>query len=152
MSHTNFAKYVTLYLRLALAASYLSSVADRFGIWGAGVGWGNFANFLDYTAKLNPFLPRSFIPAIGWITTFLEISIAVFLIVGFRIRETALVSGSLLILFAIGMSVGLGVKSALDYSVFTASAASFLLAIHHRECFLCVDAILRTNSCEQATE
>jgi hypothetical protein len=57
VSHTNFARYVTLYLRLALAAAYLSSVADRFGLWGAGVGWGNFANFLDYTAKLNPFLP-----------------------------------------------------------------------------------------------
>jgi thiosulfate dehydrogenase [quinone] large subunit len=149
VSHTNFAKYVTLYLRLALAAAYLSSVADRFGLWGAEVGWGNFANFLDYTAKLNPFLPLSFIPAIGWIATILETSIAVFLILGFRIRETALVSGSLLILFAIGMSVGLGVKSPLDYSVFTASAASFLLAIHHRGCFLCVDSILSRNSREQ---
>lgn len=104
MSHTNFAKYVTLYLRLTLAAAYLSSLADRFGIWGAGVGWGNFANFLD------------------------------------------------LILFAIGMSVGLGVKSPLDYSVFTASAASFLLAVYHRECLLCVDVFLRTNSREEATE
>ena len=101
MSHSNFAKYVTLYLRLALSAAYLSSVADRFGLWGAGVGLGTFANFLDYTAKLNPFLPRSFIPTIGWIATFLETSIAVFLIFGFRIRETAFVSGSLLILFAI---------------------------------------------------
>jgi len=151
VSRTNFAKYVTLYLRLALAAAYLSSVADRFALWGTGVGWGNFANFLDYTAKLNPFLPQSFIPTIGWIATFLETGIAVFLILGFRIRETAFVSGLLLILFAIGMSVGLGVKSPLDYSVFTASAASFLLAIHHRECFLCFDVIFKTNSCEQVT-
>jgi len=107
---------------LALAGAYISSVADRSGISGAGVGWGNFANFLDYTAKLNPFLPLSFIPAIGWIATILETSIAVFLILGFRIRETALVSGSLLIPFAIGMSVGLGVKSPLDYSVIFTSA------------------------------
>ena len=120
-------QYATIYLRLALGSAYLSSVASRFGIFGAR-GWGNFQNFLAYTAKLNPFFPLSFIPALGWIVTIVETALAVLLIVGFHIRVTAFASGVMLILFAIGMSIGVGVISPFDYSVYTASAASFLLA------------------------
>ena len=49
-------------MRMALAAGFLSAVADRFGLWGPigtpGVSWGGFAKFLDYTATLlrEPFL------------------------------------------------------------------------------------------------
>jgi uncharacterized membrane protein YphA (DoxX/SURF4 family) len=124
--------FSAIYLRLALSAAYLSSVASRFGLWGKGVGWGNFQNFLAYTAKLNPFLPLSIIPAVGWIVTLAEIVVAVLLLVGLRIRGTAIFSGIMLILFAIGMTVGEGVKSPLDYSVYTASAASFLLAANRK--------------------
>lgn len=125
-------QYATIYLRLALASAYLSSVASRFGVFGAGRGWGNFQNFLAYTAKLNPFLPLSFIPALGWIVTILETALAVLLIIGFQIRVTAFASGVMLILFAIGMSIGVGVISPFDYSVYTASAASFLLAVYNQ--------------------
>jgi thiosulfate dehydrogenase (quinone) large subunit len=130
-----FAEIAKIYLRLALAAAYLSSVASRFGLWGEGMGWGNFQNFLDYTAKLNPFLPLSFIPAVGWTATVAETLFAFLLIAGFRIRETAFLSGVMLILFAVGMSLGFSVKEPLDYSVYTASAASFLLAVYHRTSF-----------------
>src|SRR5262245_65997770 len=81
--------YLTVFLRLALAASYLSSVTSRFGLWGEDVGWGNYANFLDYTAKVNPFLPSSAIRAIGRTVDIAEISFAILLAVGLRIRETA---------------------------------------------------------------
>jgi hypothetical protein len=41
--------------------SFLSAVADRFGLWGVygqpNVSWGNYARFVDYTAELNWFLP-----------------------------------------------------------------------------------------------
>src|SRR5262249_35979733 len=124
MRYNKMAVYSNIYLRLALAAAYLSSVASRFGLWGEGMGWGNFQNFLTYTAKLNPFLPPSVIPAVGWIVTIAETTLAVLLLVGFRIKETAFASGLLLILFAIGMTIGENVKSPLDYSVYTASAAS----------------------------
>jgi hypothetical protein len=44
-------------LRAALAFSFLSGVADRFGLWGpfgvAGVAWGDFERFTAYTALLN---------------------------------------------------------------------------------------------------
>ena len=49
----------TVLLRLALGISFLSAVADRFGFWGVygqpNVSWGNYARFVDYTAKLNSF-------------------------------------------------------------------------------------------------
>ncbi|HEV2668848.1 MAG TPA: DoxX protein [Blastocatellia bacterium] len=141
ISTSSMTSYLTLFLRLALAASYLSSVTSRFGLWGQEMGWGNYANFLDYTAKVNPFLPGSAIPAVGRIVDIAEIAIAVLLIVGFRIRETAVLSGVMLFLFAFGMNLGVGVISTLDHSVYTASAASFLLAVHHRS-FLSLDAFI----------
>jgi thiosulfate dehydrogenase (quinone) large subunit len=142
MTRSRMTNYLSVFLRLALAASYLSSVSSRFGLWGEDVGWGNYANFLEYTAKVNPFLPISMIPALCRIVDIAEISIAVLLIAGVRIRETAFLSGLLLFLFAFGMNLGVGVLSTLDHSVYTASAASFLLAIHH-ESFCSLDALFR---------
>jgi hypothetical protein len=40
----------------------------------------------------------------------------------------AVLSGLLLLLFAMGMATGLGIKTLFDYSVFSAAAAAFLLA------------------------
>ena len=139
--------YVIVFLRLALAASYLSSVTSRFGFWGEDVGWGHYSTFLEYTAKVNPFLPISLVPTVGRIVDVAEISIAVLLIVGFRTRETALVSGVMLLLFALAMSAcaGVGIISTLDHSVYTACAASFLLAIHN-ESSLSLDALLKKRS------
>ncbi|MGH9398073.1 MAG: DoxX family protein, partial [Terriglobia bacterium] len=124
--------YCAVYLRLALGAAFLSAVADRFGIWGAAgtplVAWGDFHNFLLYAAKLNPWFPRTWIPTIGWIATLCELVFGVALIAGLRTRLAAFLSGYLTLAFAFGMAVGLGIKAPLNYSVFTASAASFLLA------------------------
>lgn len=121
-----------VYLRLALGTAFLSAVADRFGLWGPPgtplVGWGNFHNFLSYAAKVNPWFPAGWIPIVGWIATACEIAFGIALIVGFRTRIAAFLSGLLTLAFALGMAFGLGIKAPLDYSVFTASAASFLLA------------------------
>src|SRR5437762_3511532 len=58
---TGLATFGSVFLRLALGISFLSAVADRFGLWGVygqpNVGWGNYARFVDYTATLNWFLP-----------------------------------------------------------------------------------------------
>lgn len=127
-----YMRYATVYLRLALAVGFLSAVADRFGIWGAPgahlVAWGNFHNFLRYTAILNPWFPRSWIPAIGWLATICEAALGLALLVGFRIRSVAFCSGILSLGFAVGMICGLGVKAPLNYSVFVVSAAGFVLA------------------------
>lgn len=144
-ARNKLAEFAKIYLRLALAAAYLSSVASRFGFWGEGMGWGNFENFLAYTAKLNPFLPASWIPAVGWTATVAETVFAILLIAGFRIRETGVLSGVMLILFAIGMTLGFNAKEPLDYSVYTASAASFLLAVYS-ESSLSVDALIKKSA------
>ena len=56
---TALAKFSSVFLRLALGISFLSAVADRFGIWDAygqpNVSWGDYARFVTYTAKLNWF-------------------------------------------------------------------------------------------------
>lgn len=123
---------VTLFLRLALGAGFLSAVADRFGLWGPpgapGVAWGDFSRFLDYTATLNPWAPDLLVPWLGWAATGAEVVVGLALIAGFWTRRTALVGGALLLLFGLGMTVGTGVKSALDASVFAAAAAAFALA------------------------
>lgn len=124
--------YASLYLRLALGTAFLSAVADRFGTWGPpgtpDVAWGDFHNFLVYAAKLNPWFPASWVPTVGWVATFCEIVFGAALILGCRTRTAAFLSGILTLAFALGMACGVGIKASLDYSVFTASAASFVLA------------------------
>lgn len=120
------------FLRVALAASYLSAVADRFGMWGSpgepGVAWGAWGPFIEYVALLNWFAPAALHGPLGWIATIAEVIIAIGLLVGWKLRWFANASGGLLLVFAITMSIATGIKSPLDYSVFTAAAASFLLA------------------------
>jgi len=120
------------FLRIALAAGFLSAVADRFGVWGAAgqpqVAWGNFAAFTAYTARLNFFAPAAIIPVLAWTATALEIALALALLTGYRVREAAFASGVLLTSFAVAMTLALGVKAPLDYSVFTAAAGAFVLA------------------------
>ena len=118
-------------LRIALAAAFASAVADRFGIWGQpgtkGVSWGDLSHFNAYVAKLNWFLPAAIIPALSWITTALETLLALALLIGWQIRWISLASALLLSSFAFTMAVALGLKAPLDYSVFTAASAAFLL-------------------------
>ena len=125
-------RYATLYLRLALAAGFLTSVSDRFGFWGApgrtNVAWGDFQRFTAYTAQLNPWAPAVLVAPRAWLVTAAEVILAFTLILGLRTRDAAFVSGVLLGLFALGMTVGTGLKSALNYSVFPASAGAFALA------------------------
>src|SRR4030095_3854862 len=126
------AKFAAILLRLALAGAFLAAVTDRFGVWGPpgtiSVAWGDFSHFLACAAKLNPELPVSWISAVGWIVTFAETLSATSLLLGFRTRTFALFSGLLLLAFAFGMTLGTGIKSALNASVFSASAGDFLLA------------------------
>lgn len=122
-----------LLLRVALAAAFLSAVADRVGLWGppgaSGVAWGEFSRFLAYTATLNPWAPEALVPVLGWAATAAEVVLGLALLAGLLTRRAAVASGVLLLLFGIGMTVGTGVKSALDASVFSAAAAAFALAV-----------------------
>jgi uncharacterized membrane protein YphA (DoxX/SURF4 family) len=126
----NWQKIAMLYVRIALAAAFLSAVGSRFGMYGKDVGWGNFANFTKYTAEVNSFMPAWTIPYIAWIATAAEVFFALALLAGAWPRWIALGTALLLARFGVAMAISFGIKSPLDYSVFSASAAAFLLAVH----------------------
>ncbi|MGO3182312.1 MAG: DoxX family protein [Aequorivita sp.] len=133
-------KIIKLFLRLAIAAGFLSASADRFGLWPQDVSaWGNWNSFLEYTEILNPWFPVSFIPTLAIVATALEIIFALLLIIGFKTELVARLSGILLLIFALSMTFSTGIKGAFDFSVFTASAAAFALSLI-KEKFLEVDS------------
>lgn len=125
-------RWAALALRVALAAAFLSAVADRFGLWGPagtpGVAWGGMEAFLAYTGELLWYLPDPLVRFAGWTATVLEVALAIGLLTGVRLREVAGASGLLLTSFALAMTTAYGAEPALSYSVWTAAAASFLLA------------------------
>jgi uncharacterized membrane protein YphA (DoxX/SURF4 family) len=125
------AKFSSVFLRLALGISFLSAVADRFGLGGAygqrNVSWGNYPRFVDYTAKLNWFLPASTIPALSNMATAAETLLGILLVVGWRTGITARLTGVLLSIVAVAMTLALGVKVPLNVSVFSAARGALLL-------------------------
>lgn len=124
-------RWARRYARLALGAAFLSGVAARFGLWGARSSWKGFADFVRYTAEVNAFMPAFTIPFLAWAATAAELGLGIALLLGIRPRITALASAALLALFGTAMAISFGIKSPLDYSVFSASAAALLLALQH---------------------
>ena len=145
-------KFSSVFLRIALGVSFLSAVADRFGLWGLygqpNVSWGNYARFVDYTAKLNWFLPASTIPALANVATAAETLFGLLLVLGWKTRITALLSGVLLTAFALAMTVALGVKAPLNFSVFSAAGGALLLG-GCADFPLSLDDLLRRNRQEK---
>jgi uncharacterized membrane protein YphA (DoxX/SURF4 family) len=92
------------------------------------VAWGTFANFLTYTAKLNPWFPSSIIPVVGWSATVAETVIGIALIVGYQLRLAAISAAILTLSFGLAMALTLGVQAPLNYSVFIAATGSYLLS------------------------
>ena len=116
----------SILLRMALAATFLSAVASRLGLWGvASSGW---QGFLKYTAQVNSFAPEGLVPLLAIAATCMEISIGLLLLVGYKTRVAASAAGILTLMFALAMASSFGIKDPLDYSVFVDSAAAFLLA------------------------
>jgi uncharacterized membrane protein YphA (DoxX/SURF4 family) len=124
---------VRLFARFALGGSFLSAVADRFGLWGPygakNVAWGDFAHFVEYTGAVTSVFPSSLTVPFAWAATVAETLFGILLIAGFKTRMISVLAGLLLLSFATGMATGLGVKTPFDYSVFSAAAAAFLLAL-----------------------
>src|SRR5271163_2608008 len=100
----NWERLGILYARFALGAAFLSGIADRFGLYtGRNVGYGNFAGFVDFTAKVNSFMPAFSIPFLAWAATAGELVLGIALIMGIWPRWAALGSAVLLALFGIAM-------------------------------------------------
>ena len=120
--------WIERYAALALGTAFLSAVASRFGLW-SGRPWdAAFATFTAYTAEVNAFMPSWSIPLLAWSATVAETACGTLLVLGVGLEATAVASALLLALFGTAMALSQGVKSPLDYSVFSASAAALLLA------------------------
>ncbi|WP_105530603.1 DoxX family protein [Solimicrobium silvestre] len=128
MTEENSWKAALYFSRIALAAAFLSAVADRFGLWGKmgelGVSWGSMAGFYPHVAKLSPWSPAAFIPALAWLITILEALLGIFLLLGIQVRKTALFSALLLLLFAMSMMAFQSLKLSLNFSVLTCAACA----------------------------
>src|SRR4051812_41660848 len=85
----NGTEIVRLFARFALGASFLSAVADRFGLWGPygakNVSWGNFARFVEYTGAVMSLFPSSLTVSFAWAATLAETLFGILLIAGFKI-------------------------------------------------------------------
>ncbi len=138
--------YASVFLRLSLGIGFLSAVADRFGLWGAAgtpsVAWGNFHNFLAYTAVLNPWSPASLVPFVGWTATLAETVVGIALILGVLTRAAAALGGLVTLIFALAMAFVLGVHAPLNYGVFVYAGACFFLACASPDRWT-LDALLR---------
>lgn len=122
--------FAPLYARVALGTAFLSAVASRFGIWAGTPGLDAFHRFTTgYGAQTLSFVPSAYVPPLIWCATLAEFSLGIALIAGFRLRWVALASAVLLAMFATSMAISFGVKSPLEYSVFSASSAALLLAM-----------------------
>ena len=91
--------------------------------------WGSWESFLEYTKLINPLIPETLVPAVGIIATGAEIIFGISLIIGFKTEFVAKLSGYLMLIFALSIAFSTGIKGALDYSVFAASAGAFGLSI-----------------------
>src|SRR5947209_19063159 len=111
----NGTEILRLFARFALGASFLSAVADRFGLWGPygakNVSWGDFAHFVKYTGAVMSLFPSSLTLSFAWAATVAETLFEISLILGYKIRMASVLSGLLLLSFAIGMASGLGIKT-----------------------------------------
>lgn len=119
-------------LRFALGVGFLLPVLDRIGFWGApggaNVSWGNWTNFVAYANKLMPYFPTKVASFFGLTATIGEALFGMLLIIGYKIKLAAYGSFVLTLVFALSMLFFTGYRSPFDYSVFSVSFASLLLA------------------------
>jgi putative oxidoreductase len=125
-------KLPQLYLRVAIGSAYLWEVADRLGALGSHgqphVGWGDWFHFTGYARQVMCFLPSGIIPVLAIAATIGEGLFGALVLTGLFTRFAATGSGILSFCFALAMAISFGIESPLGYSVFTLSAASFMLA------------------------
>jgi uncharacterized membrane protein YphA (DoxX/SURF4 family) len=128
----NWQRIGVLYARTAVGAAFLSAVAGRFGIWDRTLDLKHFVKFLEYAGEVLSFMPKATVPYLAAAATVCETTLGVLLILGLWRRWVSLASAVLLAMFGVSMALSLGLKSPMDYSVFSASGAAVLLALQAR--------------------
>ena len=73
--------------------------------------------------------PSSLTVSFAWAGTVAETLFGILLLAGFKTRMASVLSGLLLLSFALGMATGLGIKTPFDYSVFSAARCGLLTRV-----------------------
>lgn len=125
-------RWLAVVVRVLMAADFLLAVADRFGVLGpvgaAGVSWGDFRHFVDYTRSITVFLPGNFAPTLAVAATVVEVVLGLALLLGFRLQLAALGATLLLIVYGTAMTISLPLAEQFHYSVFLLAAGMLVLA------------------------
>ena len=97
----NGTEIVRLFARIALGASFLTAVADRFGLWGPygakNVSWGDFAHFVKYTGSVMSLFPSSLTVSFALAATLSESVFCIVLYLCFKTRIASVLSGLVLL-------------------------------------------------------
>jgi uncharacterized membrane protein YphA (DoxX/SURF4 family) len=118
-------------LRIFIGVAFVSAIFDRLGLFGGpgtpGVSWGNFQNFISYTAQVNSFLPGRIIPLLAVVESFIEGGLGIAMLLGPAVRPASIASAALLFAFGIAMTVSLGVSSEFSFAVFVLAAGALMI-------------------------
>jgi uncharacterized membrane protein YphA (DoxX/SURF4 family) len=129
-------RWLTVVVRVVMAAEFLLAVADRFGWLGPagapGVSWGDFGHFVAYTRSMSTFLPGGTASTLAVLATVAELALGLALLVGLRLRLAALASAALLTVYAVLMIVTLPAAEQFHYNVLVLAAAMLTLATADR--------------------
>jgi uncharacterized membrane protein YphA (DoxX/SURF4 family) len=121
------------YLRIALGTGFFLLGLDRLGAWGPHgrpwVSWGDWQHFSAYAHQVMSFLPYTLAGMLAVLATIVEITGGFLLLMGLFTRWAAYSCSLLTFCFAVAMAISGGITSPIDYSVFSVSAACWLLAI-----------------------
>jgi uncharacterized membrane protein YphA (DoxX/SURF4 family) len=121
-----------LFLRIALGIGFILPVCDRLGILGpagaAGVSWGDWKHFVDYTNTLMPYFNHTLANIMAFIATAAEAIFGICLILGLKVKLIALGAALLTLIFGLSMAIFSGISAPFNYPVFVFTGAALVLS------------------------
>lgn len=115
-----------------LALDFFGAVADRFGVFGgpgrAGVSWGSWMSFVDYTARLLPGLDQTLVSLAAVSATAAEILLGGLLLSGWQRRWVGKGTAGLLAVYLVAMAWSLGLAAVAQFAVPTLVGGALLVS------------------------
>lgn len=126
------ARLIGRLVAILLGATLLGAVADRFGLLGepgaAGVSWGSWPAFVDYTARLLPDALDGAAQSAAVAATVVEVALGALLVSGRQRRWAGKACAGLFAVYLLLMLPGVGVEETLRYGVPTLVGGALLVS------------------------
>lgn len=114
-------RFAGCFVAILIALDFLGAVADRFGVLGspgdAGVSWGSWSAFVDYTDAMLNGIARPVAEAGAVAATVVELVLAGLLLSGWQRRWVAKATSGLLALYTLLMWTSMGAGEVAKYAV-----------------------------------